>query len=191
MRLFIIAVMFLTAVPTAHCGELPLGVVVPRDAKPFQWPKVLTALPFGEIIRYRTTPYSLEAVLRKDGDAELVVYYDGKEMKRQFYGLPGQFSILDVDTPRPVIECWGDRFDGLATRFLECVLEHPTRGIELTTGFIEIYTPDRTQAKDSVPHHVRRRPSHSPKTFYFYGFHEGRSPEKAAEALNKARKGES
>lgn len=160
------------------------------DAKPFEWPKVLTALPFGERIKYRAGPYSVEAVLQKDGDAAVVVYRGDKEVARGFEGLPGQFSILDVEGPLPVIECWGDRFDGLATRWLQRVVDHPTRGIEVTLDFIEIYTPDRNQTKHTVPHVVTRRPTHQPKTYYFLGFHEGSSPEKAALALTKARKGE-
>ena len=173
----------------AQSGEPPIGVDVQPNAKPFEWPKVLTALPFGERVRYRTSLFSLEAVLRKDGDAEVVVYRGDKEVARQFFGLPGQFSILDVDGPLPVIECWGDRFDSLATRWLQRVIDHPARGIEMTSDFIEIYTPDRTQTKHAVPHVVTRRPSHQPKTFYFYGFHQGFSPEKAKEALTKAQTG--
>jgi hypothetical protein len=169
--------------------EPPLGVTLRPDAKPWDWPKPLVAVDFGKRVGYRSTPYEIEAVLRKDGDAELVVYRGGKEVARQFVGLPGQFSVLDVEGPLPVIECWGDRFDGLATRWLQRVVDHPTKGIEVRIDYIEIYTPDKTQAKHPQNHVITRRPHQKPKTFFFYGYHQGDEPEKASAAIIKARTG--
>lgn len=149
----------------------PDGVLSESGMKPFSWPKRLTSLPLEERIRYRNTDCFVDA-LSEDilGDKETFIHVKrGEELIGRIW-LPdcGQFGILDMDTPLPVLDSWSERSDGLICRSLLV----PTRdGGRLHYGgcYTEVYTSNKARALLPEAYEVRLRPKSETMTVYFLG----------------------
>jgi hypothetical protein len=163
----------------------PEGVTTSVGMKPFAWPKELVRLEFGHKTRYRNTGYYLRPYLY-DGMARLQLIQDEKVLSDLILFDCGQFAILDVDSPLPVLQAWGERFDNLAGRHLLIPVRNGERA-QLRICYTEVYTPTKGDALSSEGQEIQLRPEGIKKEVYFLGHLSTTEPKEAEEGLKRAR----
>lgn len=162
----------------------PEGVTTSKGMKPFAWPKELMRLEFGNKTRYRNTEFYLRAYL-DDGVARIQVTQGEKVISDPPLFDCGQFAILDVDSPLPVLQAWGERQDDLVARHLLV----PVRGeerLKYRICYTEIYTPEKQRALTSEPQQIQLRKSSKKREVYFLGHYTPTEPKEAARSLKEA-----
>ena len=185
--LVLLAIMFM-GLTRLNSGEHGSGDAVNTEPgmNPFTWPKRLVSLEFGKEVRYRKTEYRVLAFL-KDGDAYLQVKQGEEIVSKLWLWDGGQFGILDVDTPMPMLEGWGERYDGLAARWL--ILPARNAGlIKYEFSYIEFYTPNKGEALASQAHEIQLRTNATKRAVYFLGHHTSFTQKQATERFKDALK---
>jgi hypothetical protein len=170
--------------PRIPNADAPDGVTTARGMKPYPWPKNLAALPLGQKVRYRNTEYYVMAFL-EDKDASIHVMRNDDVVCKLSIGDGGQFGIFDVNAPMPVLEGWGERFDGLFCRWLLVPIRDGGR-LQYELSYGEVYTSDRSRALSPEPHQVQLRPAAKTTTVYFLGYITTTTQENAAQRLKEA-----
>lgn len=162
----------------------PEGVKTSVGMKPFAWPKELIRLEFGQTTRYRNTEFYLRPNLN-DGLAFLQLIQGEKILSNLLLFDCGQFAVLDVNSPLPVVQAWGERSDNLAGRHLLVPVHNGAR-IQLRICYTEVYTPNKDDALASKPQQIQLRPSGTKKEVYFLGHLENTDPKAATDGLKRA-----
>jgi len=149
----------------------PEGVFTESGTKPFSWPKLFAPLPPEEKIRYRDTECLLDALSEEHlGDKETFIHVTerGEQIGRIWLPGCGQFGILDVNSPLPILECWSERYDGLFCRSLLVPMRDGGR-LHYGGCYTEVYTPEKNRALLPEAYEVRLSTKAKTKTVYFFG----------------------
>lgn len=162
------------------------AVATAPGMRPIAWPKRLVSLQWGKEVRYRDTEYHVLAFLENE-DAWLQVKRGNEVVSKLWLWDGGQFGILDMPSPMPVLEGWGERFDELAARWL--IL--PVRSGNATRyefAYIEFYTPNKVDALALDGNEVQLRPNAKKRVVYFLGHHMQYSQQQAVQRLKEVLK---
>jgi hypothetical protein len=162
----------------------PAGVTTSKGMKPFAWPKELVRLEFGNKTRYRNTEFYLRAYL-DDGIARIQVTQGDKVISDVPLFDCGQFAILDVDSPLPVLQMWGERYDELVGRHLLVPVRNQER-LNYQLCYTEFYTPEKQHALSSEPQQIQLRKNAKKNEVYFLGHLTATEPKEAAKSLKEA-----
>jgi hypothetical protein len=167
-------------------GEPFDGIKSEPGMKPFAWPKELAGLPFDKTTRYRNGEIQVRAFLDTDDSSRIELTQGDKVITKPVLFDSGQFAILAVDSPLPVFQAWGERYDGLLCRQL-LVPERDGERLVYRLCYTEAYTTNRQSALSPEKHEVQLRAKDKKREAYFLGHLKLAEPKDAALALDEAR----